>query len=145
MDKHDTDSITAFDTLYTTNQIQMLKVIFPYLQPTMQSRIAIYIKFHELLVSLRYSKERFSRSSIFPTKKDMDISNLVNELSPYISDNQKDMLQKFCEMQGMMENFQQISQLMQMMENEDSPDSVLQNFLSEEQMSMFKMFQEDFT
>lgn len=145
MDKHDADSITTFDTLYTTNQIQMLKVIFPYLQPAMQSRVAIYIKFNELLVSLRYLNENFPHSSIFPSKKDIDISTLTKELSPYLSDDQKDMMQKFSEMRGMMENFQQINQLMQMMEGTDAPDSVLQNFLSEDQISMFKMFQEDFT
>ena len=45
-----------------------------------------------------------------------------------------------------MEKFKQISQMMQMMDGmSDSPESMLQGFLSEEQMAMFKMFQEDFS
>ena len=43
---------------------------------------------------------------------------------------------------GEMENLE--AQMMEMMEGTDaSPDSILNNFLSEEQLSMFKMFQED--
>ena len=44
MENHEIDPIAAFDTLYTSNQMQMLKVILPYMQPQMQQMIAIYIK-----------------------------------------------------------------------------------------------------
>ena len=142
MEKQETDCITAFDTLYTTNHLQMLKILFPYLQPEMQSHIAIYIKLNELLVTLHFSKGY--TSPIFPKKKDMDFPALAKELSPFLSKEEKEMLQKLSEMMDAMENFQQISQIMQMMEGvSDSPESMLQGFLSEEQMSMFKMFQED--
>lgn len=144
MEKQETDCITAFDTLYTTNQLQMLKILFPYLEPDMQSHIAVYIKLNELLVTLHFSKARTSHSPVCHKKKDMDFPSLIKELSPFLSRDEKDMLQKMSEMMDTMENFQQISQMMQMMEGAgDSPDSILQNFLSEEQMSMFKMFQED--
>lgn len=146
MEKHESDSITAFDTLYTTNHMQMLKIIFPYLQPDMQSHIAVYIKLNELFITLQFSKEYTSHSPFCHKKKDMDFSALTQELSPFLSNEEKDMLQKLSEMKDTMENFQQMSQMMQMMDGmSDSPESVLQGFLSEEQMSMFKMFQEDFS
>ena len=118
--------------------------MFPYLQPDMQSHMAVYIKLNELLVTLHFSKEYSARSPICHKKKDMDLSSLVKELSPFLSKEEKELLQKLSEMKETMENFQQISQMMQMMDGmSDSPESILQGFLSEEQMSMFKMFQED--
>lgn len=143
MEKNEEDSIIAFDTLYTTNQLQMLKILFPYLQPDMQSHIAIYIKFSELLVTLHFSQESTPNSPIFHKKRNLDFPTLSKELSPYLSREEKDMLKKMSEMMDTMENFQQISQMMQMMDDTDSPESMLQGFLSEEQMAMFKMFQED--
>ena len=144
MEKQETDCITAFDTLYTTNHLQMLKILLPYIQPDMQSHIAVYIKLNELLVTLHFSRECSSRSCVCQHSKDFHLSDLVNDLSPFLSKEEKDMLKKISEMQDMMENLGQISQMMQMMVGVDgTPDSILQNFLSEEQMSMFKMFQED--
>jgi len=144
MEKQETDCITAFDTLYTTNQLQMLKILLPYMQPDMQSYIAVYIKLNELLVTLHFSRECSSHSPVSHLKKDLNLSVLICELSPFLNKEEKDMMLKISEMKETMENFQQISQLMQMMEGQDSsPDSILSNFLSEEQISMFKMFQED--
>lgn len=144
MGNQETDCIAAFDTLYTSNQMQMLKILLPYMQADMQSLIAVYIKFNELLIALRFSKECSSHSPTFQQRKDLNLPALANDLSPFLNREEKDMLHKFSEMQDMMENLGQITQMMQMMEGTDgSPDSILNNFLSEEQMSMFKMFQED--
>ena len=144
MENQETDCIAAFDTLYTSNQMQMLKILLPYVQPDMQSYIAVYIKLNELLIALRFSKECSSHSPFFRQKKKLNLPSLANDLSPFLNKEEKDMLHKFSEMQDMMENLEQITQMMQMMEGTDgSPDSILNNFLSEEQLSMFKMFQED--
>lgn len=144
MEKQETDCITTFDTLYTSNRMQMLKILFPYLQPAMQSYIAIYIKLNELLITLHFFKECTSHPTDFRKKKDLNLPSLINDLSPFLNSEEKDMLHKFSEMQDMMENLSQITQMMQMMEGSDnSTDSILNNLLSEEQLSMFKMFQED--
>lgn len=145
MESHETDSITAFDTLYTTNHLQMLKILLPHMQSDMQPHIAVYIKLNELMVTLQFSKKQHHSYSCH-REKETDIQSLISELAPYLNGNEKDMLQKLSDMKDNMEKFQQMSQMMQMMEGlSDSPESVLQNYLSEEQLSMFKMFQEDFS
>ena len=145
MESQDTDSVTAFDTLYTTNHLQMLKILLPHLQAEMQPHIAVYIKLKELLFTLHFSKEN-RKSYCSLTEKETDIQSLIRELSPYMNGNEKDMLKKLSELKENMEKFQQISQMMQMMENmSDSPESILKNYLSEEQLAIFKMFQEDFS
>ena len=139
---HEIDPITAFDTLYTSNQIQMLKIVLPYMQEQMQRFIAIYIKFSELMIALRFAKS--INEGTLPTRKEADISTLLKYLSPYLSDSEKEMMNQFSSMQENMEQFKQMSTMMQIMNDMGgSPEDALQGFLSEEQMAMFKMFQED--
>ena len=47
-------NVTAFDALYTTNQIQKLKVLLPYIEPSMQKNMAVYIKYMELQYTMHY-------------------------------------------------------------------------------------------
>ena len=132
------DPVTAFDTLYTSNQLQMLKIVLPYMQQNMQRFIAIYIKLNELLLAYHFS------SGSYPVKKENDFTGMLKYLSPYLSDVDKDMMNQFSSMQENVEQFKQISQMMQMMNDMGgSPEDALQGFLSEEQMAMFKMFGED--
>ncbi len=137
-ESHEIDPVTTFDTLYTSNQLQMLKIVLPYMQEQMQRFIAIYIKLNELLIAFHFS------SGSYPVKKEPDMTCMLKYLSPYLSDSEKEMMNQFSSMQENMEQFKQMSQMMQMMnEMGDSPESALQGFLSEEQMAMFKMFGED--
>ena len=137
-ENHEIDPVTAFDTLYTSNQLQMLKIVLPYMQENMQRFIAIYIKLNELLLAFHFS------SGTYPVKKETNMTGMLKYLSPYLSDSEKDMMNQFSSMQENMEQFKQMSALMQMMnEMGGSPEEALQGFLSEEQMTMFKMFGED--
>lgn len=139
------DPITAFDTLYTTNQMQILKILLPHLQKDMQPGIAIYIKLNEFLFSLRFSRDVKECSTPFTCNKEQDMQALISEISPYLNGNEKEMLQKLANMKDNMEQFKQISHLLQMMDGsmENAPDSILREFLTEEQIALFKMFQEE--
>ena len=141
-ENHEIDPITAFDTLYTSNQMQMLKIVLPFMSENIQRFIAIYIKLNELLIALRFSNSL--KDSYCYAKQEPDMTNMLKYLSPYLSESEREMMNQFSSMQENMEQFKQMSQMMQMMNDMGaSPDSVLQNYLSEEQMAMFKMFQED--
>ena len=45
MDEKELDNVAAFDLLFTTNQIQILKAIFPFFPLYMQKYLAIFIKY----------------------------------------------------------------------------------------------------
>lgn len=144
MENQEVDPITAFDTLYTSNQLQMLKVVLPYMQSEMQHIIALYIKLNELLITYRfYKSNKDNPTSSKP--KDFDFGQMLKFLSPFLSDSEREMMNQFSSMQENMEQFKQMSSMMSMMQdmNGDSPESMLQNFLSEDQMAMFKSFKED--
>ena len=137
-ENHEIDPVTAFDTLYTSNQLQMLKIVLPYMEGQIQRFIAIYIKLSEFILALHFSY------GSYPLKKDTDIMGMIQYLSPYLSDSEREMMNQFSSMQENMEQFKQMSAMMQMMnELGGSPEEALQGFLSEEQMAMFKMFGED--
>ena len=97
------DPVTAFDTLYTSNQLQMLKIVLPYMQEKMQRFIAIYIKLNELLLAFHFS------SGTYPVKKENDFTGMLKYLSPYLSDSEKDMMNQFTSMQENMEQFKEIT------------------------------------
>lgn len=144
MENQEVDPITAFDTLYTSNQLQMLKIVLPYMQSEMQHIIALYIKLNELLIAYHFYKRNKSN----PAKskpKDFDLGQMLKSLSPFLSDSEREMMNQFSSMQENMEQFKQMSSMMSMMQdmNSDSPESMLQNFLSEDQIAMLKSFKED--
>lgn len=62
MDKNKSDKVLAFDTLYTSNHIQMLKIFLPYLDSNLQKYLAIYIKYSELQYTLSFYKKRKGKS-----------------------------------------------------------------------------------
>ena len=55
--KDDASNVMAFDALYTTNQIQKLKVLLPYIEPSMQKHLAVYIKYMELQYTIQFTKK----------------------------------------------------------------------------------------
>lgn len=146
MGEKERDEIFLFDTLYTTNHLRMLKILLPALPPQTQGKIAVYIKCKELQYTLDFTK----KAEHFSDKQDIDIQCLQQKLAPYCSQKEKDFLKKILDMQGMMEKYKEIMQLMPILEGMSgkdgdlsgmNPDELLKNMLSEEQQAMFSMFQ----
>lgn len=54
------EAVIAFDTLYTQNHIQILKILLPYFDPYGQNHLAVWIKYLEL----RYTLEYVSQASV---------------------------------------------------------------------------------
>lgn len=141
-EKSEIDPVIAFDTLYTNNRLQILKIILPYIDEKMQLFLAIYIKLSELIIAFHFAKTVSCDS--YKHGKEADLSKIIKYISPYLSDAENDLMNQFSSMQENMEQYKQMAQMMQMMNDfEDSKESVLQSFLSDEQLEMFKMFRED--
>lgn len=158
-----TDAILAFDTLYTTNHMKILKLLLPYLETEHQKKLAVFIKWQELMYTLKFFKQYSASlySSDFKKKKNLDLSVLLPLLTPYCNESEKAILSQFSEMQNimhMMEEMQQympvIQQLMSSMSGENNDTGgmfgsgdnnmmdMLKNMMSEEQQAMFSMFME---
>ena len=155
-----TQAILAFDTLYTTNHMKILKLLLPYLEQEHQKKLAVFIKWQELLFTLNFFKQYSVNlySSNFKSSKKPDFNTLFPLLAPYCSETEKKFISQFSQMQTMMhtlENVQQympmIQQFMSSMSDESNPGGMFQadtgnmmdllkNMMSEEQQAMFSMF-----
>lgn len=149
------DTICAFDTLYTNQQIQMLKLAMPLLPSVYRSFLAIYIKFLELHYTIQTAKQiQFSTDAASDTHDTLNTSTLDQyfcSIMPYLSDEEKGKVQKIKNMFQTMEQFKQMQPILDMMAqaNADSSDNnqmdILKSFLSEEQLFMFDMFNNSMT
>lgn len=164
-------NVTAFDALYTTNEIQKLKVLLPYIDPPMQKKLAVYIKYMELQYTMRYVRRhpfQISGCSISTDHKP-DLQSLCLQLSLYSSPEEIRQLEQFRNILQTMETFQEMSQTFSALQeifpdisatspfennasDQDNGESgnagafsmmdMLMNMLSPEQKEMFEMFQQ---
>lgn len=151
MDETEKDAVFLFDTLYTTNHIQMLKILLSYFPVKYRNKLAMYIKFQELQYTMEYSRHNTVNLSAQSTEKEIDIAALCQALTPYCTEKEKKMFQQLTQMKSTMAQYQEMMKLMPVLEtmmNSDKPndtsdgfDNLLKNFLSEEQLGMFNMFQ----
>lgn len=153
-----TKAILAFDTLYTTNHMKILKLLLPYLESEHQKKLAVFIKWQELIFTLDFFKQYSASlySSDFKHQKKLDLNTLLPLLIPYCNDSEKALLQQFTQLQNTMhmyENIQQYLPLLQQFTGASAGDTMfqsdnnnfinlLQNMMSEEQLAMFTMFME---
>ena len=161
-----TEAILAFDTLYTTNHLKMLKLLLPYLEQETQKKLTIFIKWQELIFTLNFFKQYSASlySSDFKKSKKLDLNVLLPLLMPYCSEAEKNIISQFSQMQNMMhtmENVQQympiIQQFMSSLSSENNSGGIndfaglfnseninmmdmIKNIMSEEQQTMFSMF-----
>lgn len=126
MEEKGTGLITAFDSLFTTNKIQMLKVLFTRLPSAQQGGFAIYIKFLELQYTLRFLRvqpvPRFAGSkplsADFFSGDSSDTIALLDELLPFSGpaertriENIKNMLHNIAKMKEMMEMMEMLKEM----------------------------------
>ena len=134
MEKNGHEKITAFDTLFTTNHIQMLKILMPYLEPPMQKQMAVYIKYlelryamscldshpHELYGCAGGHNNPLGGSGPF-AKEEFHIGKICSELIPYCTDEEKQKVEQLSGLFRSMEMYKEMSQTFEAMK-EFMPD-----------------------
>jgi hypothetical protein len=118
MDFSDQDRVAAFDTLFTTNQIQKLKIFLSFLDDRWQKHMAVYIKYLELQYTLAYSRRYPYRLSDGKEKDDTgNFQALIMALIPYSDEKDRKQLEQFGGVIQTMEMFQQMAPMMELMKN----------------------------
>lgn len=127
MEEQGSKTIAAFDSLFTTNRIQMLKILLPRLLPRQQGGFAIYIKLLELQYAFSFLRlhpdmqlfgDVRQPSSDFYQEDSEGTISLLDELIPFSGpqeqariQNMKNMLANFKKMQEMMSMIQMMQEL----------------------------------
>ena len=141
------DKINVFDSLFTTNHIQMLKILLSYIQPPMQGRLAIYVRFLELTYTMRFFTQNpyagwsAAGLSLFASPapdaapiSGTAFSGLLDELLPFCDFEDRERLQS---LKNTMQNIQNIQETMEMFDmlrdiapeffSQNNPDSSAEN------------------
>lgn len=120
------EAVIAFDTLYTQNHIQILKILLPYFDPYGQSHLAVWIKYLEL----RYTLEYVSRHPSPPYKNQTsgtsspDFAVLFEQIKNFCSPQEKALFGELLNLQKNLELFEEMKGMMHLSETlrESAPD-----------------------
>lgn len=107
------DKVTAFDTLFTTNYIQKLKILMSYFDRSMQKNIAVYIKYLELQYTLNFFRNHPSANVLLPHESSMNYGKLFGEMIPYCTESERSQMEN---MQNMFRTFEQYKEMMEMVQ-----------------------------
>lgn len=127
----DASNVMTFDALYTTNQMQKLKVLLPYLEPSMQKHLAVYIKYMELQYTMNYVKKHtvtLCGCGLSQSEKP-DIKELCRQLCRYSTPEEIRQLEQIENVLKTIETVQEMTQTMNAMK-EIFPDMNLDSLFS---------------
>ncbi len=133
--KEDASNVMAFDALYTNNQIQKLKVLLPYIEPSMQKHLAVYIKYMELQYTMTLTKKHSAAlcGCSLSQPERPDLKKLCRELCLYSTPEEIKQLEQIQNILQTMETVQEMSQTMSAMQEifpDMNMDSLFENPLS---------------
>ena len=132
MDKNEHDKIIAFDTLFTNNHIQMLKIVMPYFDEPFQKNLAVYIKYQELRYTLAYyTSHPHELYGCSVKKEEFNVNKICSEILPFCTNEEKQMIEQVAGLFRSMEMYKEMSKTFEMMKDfmpDFSPESLLQGF-----------------
>lgn len=158
MDSKEYNKITAFDSLFTTNHIQMLKIMLPYIGSNAQKSLAVCIKYMELQYTIDFYRN-YPLSPCLAPEESFDFGKMCKELIPYCTPGEKMQMEQFQTMFHSMEMYREVSKAMELMKDfmpdmgsfapgaasggegggTDNMLQALMNMLSPEQMEIFNI------
>lgn len=121
METNEHDNIIAFDTLYTNNHIQMLKIVMPYFDAQAQGQLAVYIKYLEFRHTLDHFSHPHELSGCSFHKEEFNINKICSQLSPFCNSAEKEKLERIAGIFRSIEMYKEMSRTMEMMK-EFAPD-----------------------
>lgn len=108
------EPIYAFDSLYTTNHIQMLKILLPCLNPPLQKNLALYIKFLELRYTISFlNAQPYVISGCGFDKEHQGQDIPINDLLPYLTQQEAENFRQFQKSMDMMKQFSNMQKNME--------------------------------
>lgn len=122
MENCGTSIINAFDSLFTNNKIQMLKILISHLPSENQGALAVYIKFMELQHTLTFIRQHpgmrlFGNTSglsfDFFNGDNTGTLSLLEELLPFAGPDEQN---KIKGMMSMLQNMKQMREMMEMIQ-----------------------------
>ena len=156
------DAILTFDTLYTTNEIQILKLALPLLSPSLRPYAALLIKGKELKYCMdRLPKSKIEHASLELSYLDVFLDNAL----PYCNEKQSELVHQLKQLKHSIDMFEKMKHMMSFFGEEDAseisnlfrafgqtnsenptqnPEDLLHSMMSGEQAELFEQFKKKF-
>ncbi|MGN0405390.1 MAG: hypothetical protein ACI4F1_09220 [Bariatricus sp.] len=134
MEKKPPLNMTPFDLMVTTEFLQTMKLMIPYLPPDLQRMAGIYAKLSELQNAIYYFQPPYydSRRRRLRQKK-LDIHSLMEDLRPYLT-------REACDMFDQVEQAVEMMQMIQSVNMEEMMQSAGMSDMAD-MMGMMNAFQ----
>ncbi len=107
---------SAFDALFTTDRLQILKVLLPCLPPGRQGGLAVYIKMQELFHTMDIVRSHPGRlrEALGPVPNG---DTILEQILPFCSSSQKEQIRQFQQMHRQMDSMREMMETVQMMQS----------------------------
>lgn len=103
------NTITPFDTMTQTREIQMLKTVLPYMKSSQKKQFAILIKYMELQNTLNvFSKEEQVLSMCSLPEEEQNPMAMLNSLRPFCNQKEAETIDMLANMLSMIETYETI-------------------------------------
>ncbi|MEE1086076.1 MAG: hypothetical protein U0L05_02730 [Schaedlerella sp.] len=149
MDRKQPGLMTPFDEMTTPRQLRFIKLLLPFLPASNQQMIGILIKFLELQHTIQIFQHTSDSLHISQTKNSNPgtLSDLFENLLPYLSSEEIQAANSFRSVMSMMEMMQMLSPVDEALNGNDSfnPMNIILEMLSPEQQEMFQTYQTMFS
>lgn len=113
------DNIAAFDTLYTNNHIQILKLLLPCIPKDKQYFGVIFIKYLELQYVIKYGKQ-LNQGSCGQSSQKKDYSKLCHDILPYCTKEESHIVESIQNMLNTFETFKSMQSMLDLFASSDS-------------------------
>lgn len=110
--------ITPFDEMTTPASLRMLKLFLPYAPPSMQKTLAFFIRFQEMKSTITFFQQNRCINKDSSSSNPDFLQTIFKDLAPFLRPEEKEMT----------ENFQNIIQMMEMVQSMSNPEDVGQFF-----------------
>ncbi len=147
MEKKEKDPIQTFDTLYTTNQIQIMKILLPFCDEQARRSLVVMIKFMELQYTISFTQKHPDAFHEAPLP--FSLADVCEQIKAYCPPQLRSMLEQFQSMQSALKMYEDMKQMMELFQDSEGsgagpfgsgdPTSMLLGFLSPEQQELFRM------
>ena len=118
MKKEDEESfVKIFDEFYTTNHIEIMKSLLPFLSEKQRVTMPVLIKFLELQDAMQKQKKGchpWDCVEVSPVKELTDIIPVYQSIQKYLSASENETIQQLLQLKSQMDNIKQMQQMFEM-------------------------------
>ena len=105
----ETNTLTTFDAMTQSRQIQMMKTVVPYLKNTQKKQFAVMIRYMELFNTMSvFSKEEQVLSMCSLPEEENNPQSLLNSLRPFCTPKELETIDMLTNMFSMLETYETI-------------------------------------